>query len=213
MITSRISNAAFCAALSCALLTAFAQASHAAEGADSGCEECEGLRSRFGVGLEIGYGYAVAPRGRQQGADVEDVRFIAINPHVRFRLWEKTLPSAWYHGRLDALLIGSILAQLEPGSGYAGAAIADLRYTILPGKKIQPYLEGGVGIGDLQFGLASQRDGFSFFLQGGAGVRWQVSRRVAVTASILWHHVSNAQIRLPNVGIDDVLFQVGMLSW
>ena len=73
--------------------------------------------------------------------------------------------------------------------------------------------EGGIGVGNLDFNLNSQSDGFSFYLQGGLGLKWQLRPRYALTASVLWHHISNAQLRAPNNGIDDILFQVGVLSW
>jgi hypothetical protein len=171
------------------------------------------LRSRFGFGLEIGYGIGIEARERTIGKDVGDVRFIAINPHLRFLLWEKQAPSRWYHGQLDGLLIATVLAGLEPNGGYSVGAIANLRYSFRPEQRLRPYVDGGIGVGYLAFDLASQSNGFSFYLQGGLGLKWQVRPRYALTASVLWHHISNAQLRFPNNGIDDILFQIGVLSW
>lgn len=166
-----------------------------------------------GFGLHLGYGHAFAARSRQQGRDVADVRFVAINPHVRTVLWSPGDGRRWFHGDLDGILEGTFLVEAAPTSGFAAGANVLLRYRMLPGHRVRPYAEAGVGIGGLNFGLRSQDDGFSFFLQAGAGARWQIDDRWSLIGSVRWHHISNAQTHLPNNSIDDVLFLIGVELW
>jgi len=168
---------------------------------------------RFGFGLAVGYGHGVAPRSRQKGRDVGDVQLLAIDPHLRMVLARPGSGERWFHGTLDGLIEGSLLINFEPHTGYAGAVLAALRYRILPGRRLRPYAEAGIGIGSLAFDLQSQDDGFSFFLQAGAGVRWKLNDTLSLTGSVRWHHISNAQLRQPNNGIDDVLFLIGLEIW
>ena len=72
-----------------------------------------------------------------------------------------------------------------------------------------PFLEVGIGIGHLDFGLPSRADGFNFALQSVAGVHWFVWERAAITVQWRFHHLSNGKIREPNVAIDSSLFLIG----
>jgi opacity protein-like surface antigen len=191
----------------------------AAAGADDDAQDIEsrsahpGDEHRVGFGLAVGYGHGVSSRSRQRGRDVADVQLIAINPHVRMLLGQPGSGERWYHGSLDGMLEGSVLINFEPHTGYAGGVLAALRYRILPGRRLRPYVEAGIGLGRLAFDLQSQDDGFSFFLNAGAGLRWRLNDTLALTGSVRWHHISNAQTHLPNNGIDDVLFLVGLEIW
>jgi opacity protein-like surface antigen len=185
---------------------------HASSGTDTEDREND-AQHRVGLGLAVGYGHGLASRERQRGRDVADVRFLAINSHVRMVLGRPGNGDKWYHGSLDGILEGSVLVNFEPHTGHAGGVLAALRYRMLPGRRIRPYIEGGIGLGRLAFGLASQDDGFSFFLNAGAGARWQLNEALSLTGSVRWHHISNAQTHLPNNSIDDVLFLIGVELW
>jgi hypothetical protein len=62
----------------------------------------------------------------------------------------------------------------------------------------------GSGAGYLDADLDYQRDGFNFLLQGGVGCRLGDWR-----ADLRFHHISNAQLRQPNSGLNEVLILVG----
>lgn len=117
---------------------------------------------------------------------------------------------AWYHGRLEAMLEGSALVNFSPNTGYAIGGLIGLRYRFLPGRRIQPYAEGGLGATHLAFDLNSQGNGLSFLLHAGLGLRWPLGETTALTFATRWHHISNAQSRIPNAGIDDVLLMLGL---
>ena len=75
---------------------------------------------------------------------------------------------------------------------------------------MRPYVEGGLGMGSLGFDLQSQDNGFSFFIHTAVGIRQPLGERLGLIASVLWQHVSNANIHPPNVGIDTVGFRLGL---
>ncbi len=168
---------------------------------------------RIGYGLAIGYGYGVAPRDGQKGRDVQDVRTLAIEPTVRMPLHTFGSGEAWYHGRLDGLLQATILVELEPRSGSAAAGGVGLRYLLGREGGLRPYVEGGLGVGDLDFDLSSQDNGVSFFIHTALGVRYPMGDDFFLIANVLWQHVSNANIHPPNLGIDTVGFRVGIELW
>ncbi len=172
--------------------------------------ESEETSPRIGYGLAAGYGYGVAPRSKQRGRDVQDVRTVAIEPYLHMPLRVFGDGDRWYHGRLDGLLQASILVELEPRSGTAAGGVLGLRYLLGREGRLRPYLEGGIGMGNLAFDLQSQDNGFSFFIHTAVGIRQPLSERVGLIASVLWQHISNANIHPPNLGIDTVGFRLGL---
>lgn len=192
-------------------------ASAAAEVADSGAGEAEGgIESGWrslGYGVAIGYGAGIAPRSRQRGRDVANVQVLTFEPQIRMLLARAGDGSAWYHGEVDGTLEGLLMFNFSPRSGVAGGATAGLRYTFLTDRRIQPFAEGAVGIGGLDFDLAGQDDGFSFFIQAGAGARYVLHDDLALVGSLRWQHISNAQTHLPNNGIDTIGFRIGIEIW
>ena len=170
-------------------------------------------RQGIGYGLALGYGYGVAPREKQRGRDVQDVQTLAIEPYLRLPLHSFGEGQRWYHGQLDGLLQATILVELEPSSGTAAGGVVGLRYLLRPGARLRPYVEGGLGVGDLDFNLSGQDDGVSFFIHTALGVRYSLDERFALIASFLWQHVSNANSHPPNLGIDTVGFRIGLELW
>jgi hypothetical protein len=106
------------------------------------------------------------------------------------------------------------LLNTDPRFGVAGNASLLGRYHLLPpalrGGRLVPYAELSLGIGGLDFDLDQQDDGFNFFLQGGVGAQWLLSRRTALGAGWRYHHISNAGTRRPNIGINSHLFLFGL---
>ena len=80
---------------------------------------------KIGYGLAMGYGYGVAPRAKQRGRDVQDVRTLAIEPYLHVPLRTFGDPTNWYRGQLLGLLQASILVELAPKSGTAGTCNPD----------------------------------------------------------------------------------------
>lgn len=165
---------------------------------------------RLGFGLGIGYGYGIAPRSQQSGSDAAEVQILTLEPQVRLLLERFGTGRAWYHGDLEGTLQGLLVINFSPETGVGGGATVGLRYRMMIEKRIQPFFEGGLGFGGIDFNLASQDDGFEFFIEAGVGARYRISSSIALAASLHWQHISNAQTHLPNVGIDTIGFMLAI---
>lgn len=169
-----------------------------------------GEEKRFAFGLSLGYGDGITVRSVQEGTNVGDVEWMAIEPYLRMRLTQLGDGTRWYQGTLNALLMGTIVLNFEPQNGHAGGAVAALRYTIRRGHRLRPYFEAGLGVGRLDFKLQDQADGISFFIHTTIGLRWALDDRFALLAGFNWQHISNAKINIPNPGIDTLGFRIGI---
>lgn len=164
----------------------------------------------LGFGLSLGFGEGITARSVQDRTAVGDIRWLSIQPNIHLKLAQLGDGKHWYHGTLDGLIWGTILVNFEPETGHAGGALAGLRYTMRRGSRLQPYFEGGLGVGSLDFGLRDQADGICFFIQTSLGLRWAVSSRFALLAAATWQHASNAKINPPNPGLDTLGLQLGI---
>lgn len=170
----------------------------------------DGDALEIGYGFAIGYGHGIVLRSRQRGRDVADVQVLTFEPQVRLLVARLGDGRSWYHGDLDGTLEGLLMFNFSPHGGHAGGVNAGLRYRMRRERRVQPFVEGALGIGGVGFDLASQDDGFTFFIQAGAGARYRLGERFAVSGSLRWNHVSNAQTHLPNTGIDTIGFRIGI---
>jgi len=161
--------------------------------------------------IAIAGGYALGlPIGVAKGTDLEDVRMGAFLPSWSIGLTNPLVPDSWLHGNLEFMVEGTFLFNTEPTNGFAGGATANLRYNFLRWRRVVPYFEIGAGFGGVGFDLDGQSNGFNFFLQAGLGARWFVKERVALGAGWRFHHISNANSNLPNLGLDSSLFLAGV---
>ncbi|MDG2049708.1 MAG: acyloxyacyl hydrolase [Myxococcota bacterium] len=135
---------------------------------------------------------------------------MTIEPQLRLLLERFGSGRAWYHGDLEGTLQGLLVLNFSPQTGVGGGATVGLRYRMMIEKRIQPFVEGGLGIGGIDFNLSSQDDGFEFFIEAGLGARYRLTSSVALAASLHWQHISNAQTHLPNVGIDTIGFMLAI---
>lgn len=107
------------------------------------------------------------------------------------------------------MIEGTLLYAFEPGDGVAGGVTPLIRYNFLAGDRFIPFVQGGAGILALDFNLRRQSDGVNFTPQGGLGFHYFVSARAALTWEWRYHHISNAGIRRPNMGINSSLLLLG----
>lgn len=161
----------------------------------------------WGLALGNGFGFAL---GRSGDSDVEDVQFAALVPRFGLGLTDRLGADAWYHGNLELLVEGALLQAYEPKGGFAGGATLGLRWNFLAWRGIVPFVELAAGIVDLEFDLDHQSDGINFTPQAGLGFHYWLSERTAFTSQWRFHHISNADLRDPNDGINDSLFLLGI---
>ena len=84
-----------------------------------------------------------------------------------------------------------------------------LRWNWLHYRRFVPFASVGVGLLGLDLNLPSQSDGLNFMVQGGLGTYVFLTERLALNAEWRYQHISNANIRLPNKGIDANVFSIG----
>jgi hypothetical protein len=159
--------------------------------------------------LAVGHGLGFA-LGSSGDSDVEDVELVALLPRWGLVLSDPLGAGAWYGGNLELLVEGAFLYAYEPKGGFAGGATLGLRWNFLAGRRIVPFLEVAGGVVDLDFDLEHQADGINFTPQAGLGLHYWVLRRAALTGEWRFHHISNADLREDNDGINDSLFLVGI---
>jgi hypothetical protein len=144
------------------------------------------------------------------GSDLVDVEFAALVPRWGRVLSEPLGAGAWYHGSLQLLAEGAFLYAYEPKGGFAWGGTLALRWNFLASERLVPFVTLGAGLVDLEFDLDHQADGINFTPQGGVGLHVRASRRTALTAEWRLHHISNADLREDNDGINDGLFLIGV---
>lgn len=166
-------------------------------------------RGRQHVGVQVGYGNGFS-LGFTGDGDTQDVEYVGVFPRWGIGLTDTLGADSWAAGNLDFLVEGSFIANFDPSGGtFAGGAVL-LRYNFLRWQRFVPFVEAGGGMGHLDFDLRDQSDGFSFVIQGGAGLQTFVTDRVSLDAGWRYHHISNAGTRSPNNGINANVAVVGL---
>lgn len=178
---------------------AAAQAGAAAGGFGYGKQEI-GLTSGYGAGWGI---------FESRGTENADVVSVPLFPRWGVGITDPLGGDSWYRGNLSLTVEGFFLLNREPRNGFAAGGAFSFRYNFLARSGLVPYVEIGAGMTHLDFDLADQRDGFNFLLQFGAGAHWLIRERTALTAGWRFLHISNANLRRPNPGINMNLFLIG----
>ena len=75
-----------------------------------------------------------------------------------------------------------------------------------------PYLEFLAGVGATDLAVKEINSRWTFVLEGGAGLAYMVTDRLAVSAGARLYHVSNAETKQPNLGVN-ALEGVAGISW
>ena len=175
-------------------------------------EEARPPFSRWSHHLSLmgGYGFGL-PIGASADSDLEDTQYAAVIPRWGIGLTNPLgRDDAWYRGNLELLLEGAFLFQHEPRNGFAGGGGFMLRWNFLRLGRFVPFAEIGAGLIDLDFDFDEQSDGLNFTPQGGFGLHWFATERLAITGGWRLHHISNAGTKDENDGINSSLFLLGV---
>ena len=165
-------------------------------------------RWRQTLALSAGYGWGHELGGSHQ--DAPDSETVPILPRWAMGLTNVVGGDAFYRGNLEISVEGVFLVDTEPRSGSALGGAAGLRYNFVPSRRIVPYIGAGAGVLDLDYDLRSQRDGFNFVIFCDVGLHAFVGERVAVSTGYRLQHISNADTRSPNFGIDTSFLLLGV---
>ncbi len=178
----------------------------AAEGPAQVAERASFFRfGRQSLGFGAGYGFPLLLNANRID-DVDDVRFLYLGPRWGIGLTDPVGGNVWYRGNFELVIEGTFLYAFEPKHGVAGGVTPLVRFNFLAGDRLIPFVQAGAGILALDFDVKGQADGFNFTPQGGLGFHYFVSEHAALTAEWRYHHISNAGIRRPNLGLDTSLF-------
>jgi lipid A 3-O-deacylase len=158
-------------------------------------------------GISSGYGRGVDLSS--QATYLGDVRFVGLTPAVGREVMDGLFHDRWFRGRAALLLEGALLPGFRPTRGFGAGVSLNARYTAAMTGRWAPFLVIGAGPMYLDFNNENQADGLSFILQAGGGVEQRLTPSLSLVSQVRLHHMSNAGLRRPNPGINDVLFLVG----
>jgi hypothetical protein len=144
------------------------------------------------------------------GENVDSVDGFQALPHFGVFLSDEHGPG-WVRGNFE-LLVEPTLVHFTSGPESATAVgLSSLgRWVFGAGWVVRPYLEVGLGILAGQFDFRQTNCDVNFIIEGGPGLLWMVSDRVAVTAGYRFQHISNASRCDQNLGINSSLFMLGL---
>ncbi len=180
------------------LLAAFSGAAPAAQGED-GAARANG-RWISEAGFIGGYGTAPIDEGRYKTA--------LLIAHIGMDV-NRFLPGLRGHrGTLSLFLEPQFNPVLKPSAVEFGLGIG-LQYAYPLTERISPYILLVTGPHYITVDTTTQADGFSFSNAIGVGFYLTLTKGVALNCGYRRRHVSNAELRQPNSGIDS---DIGLLG-
>ena len=149
----------------------------------------------FHLGLAAGYGFSVHfNRGRA------DERLLLLAPSLDWRL----------SPRLDFVVEGRFEQDFAPKGYILGLLPLGARLA-LGRRRTVPYVSIGAGFGWTSLVPLEEVDRrFNFLLQGGMGMRGELSRGRAFSLEVRLCHLSNAGTRRPNLGLNSLVLLTGL---
>jgi len=117
----------------------------------------------------------------------------------------------WYRGQVS---LGAEMVYLEfrePLLTHGVGFTPRIKYTFVALGRVRPYAEfaGGPFWTDLGGRIHEEATQFNFVLTGGVGVSWFLTSQLTVNAGYRFHHISNAGIAFPNLGLNASLPFIG----
>jgi len=146
-----------------------------------------------------------------QEFEPSDVSFVNLLPRVSLLPWEP-FGRGWWKGALELGLEGWLQYYVQPKGEYALGLKAAARYHFIDLGRFVPYVEFLAGVGATDLVVKEINSKWTFVLEGGAGLAYMVTDRVAVSAGARLYHVSNAETKQPNLGVNAIEGVAGV-SW
>jgi opacity protein-like surface antigen len=117
--------------------------------------------------------------------------------------------SSFLKGNWEMLIEGNA-STLFHGQKKYGIGIAGLiRYNFLTGKRLMPYIQGGVGVWHTNLKMHDFPNDFNFCSQGGVGIQYFLKKSIAIRGEYRFQHFSNADLYDKNAGWNMNNFWVG----
>lgn len=118
----------------------------------------------------------------------------------------------WYRGNVE--LRGELFdgSQVNQHRAYLVGGTALLRYDFATRTRWIPFFEIGGGPSATDIGKPDLGSTFEFNLQSGLGAYYFINPHFAVSAECRLLHLSNAEIKSPDRGVNALLFEAG-ITW
>jgi lipid A 3-O-deacylase len=101
-------------------------------------------------------------------------------------------------------------AQFSPSTEWIVGLTPHFRYNFATGTRWVPFVDGGAGVTGSGIGDPDLSTTFEFNVQGGAGVQWFIKNNVSINLEARYLHMSNAGIKLPNLGLNGITGLIGI---
>ena len=163
-----------------------------------------------GLGLrlqEVGFfsGY-----GKGDLESQKTLEFIPVGVRFGFNLrpWGKKL--GWEpKGLLELVCEPYFGYNLQPKDTTEFGLAFFLKYGYPLTEKLYPFIEVGTGPYYMTWSTASQSTQFNFDSQGGLGLLYFLDSHWGINTAFRYRHVSNADIKKPNGGIQSLVYLIG----
>jgi lipid A 3-O-deacylase len=152
------------------------------------------------VGLQVGGG---AVNNVEDHRVVSDISFMNVSPRLSY-LPFAPFGSGWLRSAVEPGIQGWFQYYLSPEKVTAEGLKVALRYHLigLEFAGLVPYLEMTGGAAGTNLKVLEIRSTFTFVLEGGAGLSYFVTDRLAVDAGYRFQHISNGDTSTPNRGFN-----------
>ena len=114
------------------------------------------------------------------------------------------------HWDFAAELFGG--AQFSPQVRYVTGVLPMFRYNFTRWEPLVPFFDAGAGVTLTDIEGPDLSGIFQFHEQVGVGAHYLFAERTAITVQYRFMHISNAGIRLPNLGVNANIFSAG-ITW
>jgi hypothetical protein len=177
----------------CLAIISFPQATPAGE------DQPDDIPNRYGLSLNIGNTYD--PSG--------DIGFVMLTGFALF-----DYDKIWPHAAPEAL---RFKVEVSAGSAWTkdkdfmtSASIFALYYTDRFAKgSLRPYVEGGIGGIYTEWKADGQGSYLNFNPQLGIGTEFSIGSAATYLAALRLHHISNAELKEDNRGVNSIVFVIG----
>jgi lipid A 3-O-deacylase len=162
----------------------------------------------LGIGLqEVGFlaGYGKGDLERQKSLE-----FIPLGVRFGFDLKPLGKKLGWEpKGLLEFVCEPYFGYNLQPKDNMEFGLALLLKYGFPLTEKLYPFIEVGTGPYYMTWSTDSQSSQLNFDSQGGLGLLYFLERHWVVNAAFRYRHVSNADIKKPNGGIQSLVYLFG----
>ena len=180
-------------------------------------------KNQYEFGLSLGYGFSInLPAETGVSGQRTEIRAVHFFPNFKYNLTGLMGKSIFRGALYWVIEAGAVVSLVDPERNgqivdqaptfMVGLVPAQLEYKFLnPGRNWAPFIFAGVGgsWGDFFQGSVEISTAFEFILQTGAGVEYFFDNGSAINFNYRLWHLSNSNIKSPNVGVNAHVFSLG----